>query len=95
MATSLADAAFAILLGRRLGPVPVLGWMVLTTVLGQVALLRFDMLPAVAAGAAVLLAAQGAGRAASFPARRSRRRKAFASFIPIGRKAESPSRNGS
>lgn len=65
VATSLADAAFAILLGRRLGPVPVLGWMVLTTVLGQVALLRFDMLPAVAAGAAVLLAAQGAGRAAS------------------------------
>lgn len=63
--TSMADAAFALLLGRRLGPVPVLGWLALTTVLGQVALLRFDMLPAVAAGAAVLLAAQGAGRAAS------------------------------
>lgn len=65
VATSIADGAFAILLGRRAGPVGVLGWIALTTVLGQVALLRFDMLPAVAAGAAVLLAMQGAGRAAS------------------------------
>nr|WP_269779493.1 glycosyltransferase 87 family protein [Propioniciclava soli] len=63
--TSLADAAFAALLGRRTGPVGVLGWVALTTVLGQVALLRLDMLPAVAAGAAVLYAWQGRSAAAS------------------------------
>ncbi|MDO5535870.1 MAG: glycosyltransferase family 87 protein, partial [Propionibacteriaceae bacterium] len=57
--TSVADAAFAALLGRRTGPVGVLAWVALTSALGQVALLRFDMLPAVVAGAAVLLAMQG------------------------------------
>lgn len=64
-ATTAADGLFVLLLGWRTGPVGVLGWVVLTTVLGQVALLRFDMLPAVAAAAALLLAAQGRSRAAA------------------------------
>lgn len=63
--TSLADAAFAVALGRRLGPVPVLAWVLLTSSLGQLALLRFDMLPAVAAGAAVLMAMGGRRTAAA------------------------------
>lgn len=63
--TSAADAAFAILLGRRTGPGGVLAWVALTAATGQLALLRFDMLPAVVAGAAVLLAMQGARGAAS------------------------------
>lgn len=54
--TTLADAAFTILLGRRTGPIGVLAWVLLIGALGQLALLRFDMLPAVVAGAAVLLA---------------------------------------
>lgn len=54
--TTIADAAFAVLLGRRTGPIGVLAWVALTGALGQLALLRFDMLPAVVAGAAVLLA---------------------------------------
>lgn len=62
VATSVADGLFALLLGRRTGPVGVLGWMVLTTVLGQVALLRFDMLPAIAAAAALLLSVHGKSR---------------------------------
>lgn len=65
VATTVVDGAFAVLLGRRTGPVGVLGWMVLTTVLGQVSLLRFDMLPAVAAAAAILLVVQGSGRVAA------------------------------
>ncbi|MFP5416337.1 MAG: glycosyltransferase 87 family protein [Actinomycetes bacterium] len=56
--TSVTDGAFAALLGRRLGPVPVLAWIAVTTSLGQLALLRFDILPAVVAGAAVLFALQ-------------------------------------
>ncbi|MFV0453023.1 MAG: glycosyltransferase 87 family protein [Propioniciclava sp.] len=63
--TTLADAAFAVLLGRLTGPVGVLGWMVLTTVLGQVSLLRFDIFPAVAAAAAILMLARGHSRAAA------------------------------
>lgn len=63
--TTLADAAFAILLGRRTGPGGVLAWVALTAAMGQLALLRFDMLPAVVAGAAVLLALQGARTAAA------------------------------
>lgn len=58
-----ADAAFAVLLGRLAGPISVLGWMILTTALGQVALLRFDMLPAVVAAAALLLAMNKSNRA--------------------------------
>lgn len=63
--TSLADAAFALLLGRRLGPVAVLAWVGLTSALGPLVLLRFDLLPAVVAGAAVLLAMEGRRVAAS------------------------------
>ena len=63
--TTLADAAFALLLGRRTGPLGVLGWVLLTGALGQLALLRFDMLPAVVAGAAVLLAMENRRAAAS------------------------------
>jgi len=63
--TSLADAAFAVVLGRRTGPVGVLAWVVLTTVSGHVSLLRFDMVPAVVAGAAVLAVGQGRTVAAS------------------------------
>lgn len=62
---TLADAAFAVLLGRRLGPSAVVAWTLLVTAMGQLALLRFDLLPAVAAGAAVLLATFGRGVAAS------------------------------
>lgn len=65
MMTSLADGAFALLLGRRLGPVPVLAWIAITSALGQLALLRFDMLPAAVAGAGVLLAMGGRGGTAS------------------------------
>lgn len=63
--TALADAAFALLLGRRLGPVAVLAWVGLTSALGPLVLLRFDLLPAVVAGAAVLLAMEGRRVAAS------------------------------
>ncbi|MFT3876285.1 MAG: hypothetical protein QM708_07690 [Propioniciclava sp.] len=63
--TSIADAAFALVLGRRLGPVPVLAWVAITSSLGQLALLRFDMLPAAVAGLAVLFAMAGRGGAAS------------------------------
>ena len=63
--TSLADAAFALLLGRRTGPLGVLAWVLLTSSLGQLALLRFDMLPAAVAGAAVLLAMENRRVAAS------------------------------
>ncbi|MBK8464171.1 MAG: hypothetical protein IPL36_14495 [Nigerium sp.] len=63
--TSLADAAFVVLLGRCLGPVPVLAWIAITTSLGQLGLLRFDMLPAVVAGSAVLLAMGGRRASAS------------------------------
>lgn len=63
--TTTADAAFTLVLGRRTGPVGVLAWLAVTTVVGQVALLRLDLLPAVAAGAAVLLALDGRARAAS------------------------------
>lgn len=57
--TTVADAVFAALLGRRLGPLSVLAWVALTSALGQLPLLRFDMLPAVVAGAAVLMAMEG------------------------------------
>ena len=63
--TSIADAAFALLLGRRLGPVPVLAWIAITTSLGQLGLLRFDMLPAAVTGSAILLAMGGRRTAAS------------------------------
>lgn len=57
--TTVADALFTLLLGRRLGPVAVLAWVATTSALGQLVLLRFDLLPAVVAGAAVLLAMEG------------------------------------
>lgn len=63
--TTLADAAFAVLLGRRLGPVGVLAWVGLTSALGELPLLRFDLLPAVVAGAAILLALEGRRTTAS------------------------------
>ncbi len=63
--TSIADAVFAVLLGRRLGPIPVLAWIAVTTSLGQLGLLRFDMLPAAVTGIAVLLAMGGRRTAAS------------------------------
>lgn len=65
VATTVTDGLFTLILGRRTGPVGVFGWMVLTTVLGQVALLRFDMLPAVAAAVALLLAVEGRSRIAA------------------------------
>lgn len=58
--TCVADGLFALLLGRLTGPGGVLAWILLTTSLGQVALLRFDMLPAVVAGAALVCATRGA-----------------------------------
>lgn len=63
--TSTADAAFALLLGRRTGPAGVLAWLAVTTIAGQVALLRLDLLAAAAAGAAVLYALAGRSRTAS------------------------------
>lgn len=57
--TTIADGLFALLLGRRVGPIGVLAWVGVTMALGQLALLRFDLLPAVVAGAAVLLAMEG------------------------------------
>ncbi|HHU39162.1 MAG TPA: DUF2029 domain-containing protein [Propionibacterium sp.] len=63
--TTAADALFTLLLGRRLGPVGVLAWVALTAALGPLVLLRFDLLPAVVAGAAVLLAMEGRRVAAS------------------------------
>lgn len=56
---AVADAVFSIVLGRRLGPRAVLAWIAATTVLGQLAMLRFDLLPAIVAGAAVLYAGLG------------------------------------
>ncbi len=53
--TTLADAALALTLGRIAGPIGVLGWIGLTTALGSLPLLRFDMLPAAVAGIALLL----------------------------------------
>lgn len=63
--TSVVDGAFALLLARLAGPLAVGAWIVLTTLLGQLPLLRFDVLPAVAAGAAVLLLARGRPATAS------------------------------
>ena len=63
--TTVADAAFTILLGRRTGPAGVFAWILCTTVLGQLVLLRFDVFPAVVAGAAVLFALQGQQRTAA------------------------------
>ena len=59
--TTLADAAFALALARCAGPVGVLGWIGLTTALGSLPLLRFDMLPAAAAGLALLAIVQRRG----------------------------------
>ncbi|HRL79722.1 MAG TPA: glycosyltransferase 87 family protein [Propioniciclava sp.] len=53
--TIVADAWFAFLLARNGGPAGVLAWVAFTAALGGLPLLRLDMLPAVAAGAAVLL----------------------------------------
>lgn len=52
--TTVADAIFTLLLGRVAGPVGVLGWIGLTTALGSLSLLRFDMFPAAVAGIALL-----------------------------------------
>ena len=59
--TTLADAVFAVVLGRALGPIAVLSWVMLTTALGGLPLLRLDMLPAVAAGVALVLVVQRRG----------------------------------
>lgn len=63
--TTVADAAFALVLGRVAGPIGVLGWIGLTTALGSLPLLRFDMLPAAAAGIALLLIVQRRGSGAA------------------------------
>lgn len=52
--TTVADAVFALILGRFAGPVGVLGWIGLTTALGSLSLLRFDMLPVAVAGIALI-----------------------------------------
>ena len=52
---TLFDAAFTALLIARTGPIGVAGWVLLVTLSGRLALLRFDIVPAVLAGAAVLL----------------------------------------
>lgn len=64
MAT-VADAVFALALARCTGPLGVLGWIALTTALGGLPLLRFDMLPAVAAGLALLALVQRRGSLAA------------------------------
>lgn len=61
---TLVDLAFCVLLYRRLGTVPVLAWLLVTTLAGQLTLLRFDLVPAVLAGAGLLLVLQGRTTAA-------------------------------
>lgn len=63
--TTVADAVFTVLLGRRTGPLGVLAWVALTASLGVLGLLWLDLVPAVLAGAAVLLAMEGRRAAAS------------------------------
>lgn len=62
---TLVDFVFCVFLYRRLGAVPVLAWLVITSLAGQLALLRFDLVPAVLAGAALLLVLEGRTTAAS------------------------------
>lgn len=47
---TLFDAAFTALLIARTGPIGVAGWVLLVTLSGRLALLRFDIVPAVLAG---------------------------------------------
>lgn len=56
---SLVDLAFLGLVLARLGVAPALAWAILTTLCGQVAVLRMDLLPAVLAAAGLLLALRG------------------------------------
>ncbi len=54
------DAAFTVLVARRAGWVAAISWISLTALAGPTVLLRFDLIPSVFAGAALLLALQGA-----------------------------------
>jgi hypothetical protein len=58
-AAALTDLAFLVLLARtRGGPLPVLVWLLAVPLLGVTAYARFDLLPGVLCGAAVLLVAR-------------------------------------
>lgn len=59
------DALFAVLLIWRAGPVGLLSWTLLETLSGRLALLRFDVIPAVLAASAVLLLLRRRDAAAS------------------------------
>lgn len=56
---SLVDLAFLGLLLWRVGTTTAAAWVLLVTLAGQLALLRLDLLPAVLAGAGLLLALRG------------------------------------
>lgn len=55
---AVADLAFTLLVIRRAGVGAGLAWIAVTAAMGSMPLLRFDILPAVVAGAAVLAIAQ-------------------------------------
>lgn len=54
-----ADALFVLLLAFRTGPAGVLAWTLLESIAGSLALLRLDIVPAVLAGAALLVVLRG------------------------------------
>lgn len=56
---SVLDLAFVALLLWRLGVLAALAWLLLTTLAGQLALLRFDLVPAVLAASGLLLVLSG------------------------------------
>nr|NLI49807.1 DUF2029 domain-containing protein [Propionibacterium sp.] len=58
------DAAFVLLLAARTSAIGVVAWILLETLAGPLALLRFDVVPAALAGAAVLLVLQARAPAA-------------------------------
>lgn len=62
---SLVDLAFLLFLLGRLGVATAAAWLVLVTLAGQLALLRLDLVPAVLAGAGLLLALRGRASASA------------------------------
>ena len=56
---ALFDLAFLVFVLGRLGVAPAAAWILLTTLAGQLALLRLDIVPAVLAAAGLLLIVQG------------------------------------